>query len=277
MGREEWLLAESIAQELEQAQRALGEVDRLQHEGAAAGDDPEDSRYELAKHALSWYVERSLRSIGALAERMGIASIAVETTKAIRNRKNLAKTDREFEGEIHCAALSHARACFAPLAAMTAAKNVTAHDVLRTILRSTGKIMAMKGPPKNEAEVRNAVLEIFQLAFNDAVRDVPIPKRVSHYKVDIAVRSLRAAIEFKYVDSRDQMKIALEGVYADMRAYHDREWETFYSVFYMTGPYYTQEEIDEEFLYVDADKTWQPIVVQGPGSRRQKNSGGSRS
>lgn len=274
MGREEWLLAESIGQELDYAEQALREVDRLQCDGAANSDDPEDCRYELAEHALRWYVERSLRGIGALAERMGVASIAAETTEARRNSENLAQTDRQFEGEIHCSALTHARACFAPLLAMTAAKSVTAHDILRNILRSTGKILAAKIPPQNEAEVRNAVLEVCQLAFNDAVREVPIPKRVTHYKADIAVRSLRAVIEFKFVNSRDQMKVALEGVYADMRAYHHREWETFYSVFYMTGPYYTQQEIDEEFLYVDADKTWQPIVVQGPGGRRKKKGAG---
>lgn len=270
MGREEWLLAESIAQELNHAEKALHEVDRLQCDGVANSNDPEDTRYELAEHALSWYVERSLRAIGALAERMGVASIANETTEARRDRVMLAKTDRQFEGELHCATLSLARACFAPLKAMTAAKSVTANDILLTILRSTGKIMAAKSPPKNEADVRNAVLEVCQLAFNDAVREVPIPKRVTHYKADISVGSLRSIIEFKFVDSRDQMKVALEGVYADMRAYHDREWESFYSVFYMTGPFYTQQEIDEEFLYVDADKTWQPIVVQGPGGRQRK-------
>lgn len=268
MGREEWLLAESIANEIERAESALHELDGLQREGAANSNDPEDDRYERAELALAYYIGCAFRSVAALADRLGIESIAQEACSARARPDYLAATDRPYDGEIFSQALSQARSCFEPLRAMTTARAVTAQEVLRTILLSTGKIVGDRGlAPKNEAEVRNAVLEVCQYAFSDAKRETPIFKRVSHYKADVTVQSLRAVVEFKFIDDRAEMKSALDGVYADMKGYKDMAWESFYSVFYMTAPFFTQQEIDEEFRFVDADKTWEPILIVGPGRR----------
>ena len=271
MGREEWLLAESIENEIVRARRALNEVDGLQQEGAARDDDPEDDRYERAEAALSYYIECTFRSIAALADRLGIGSLAEEARSARAKPGYLTATDRPFDGEIFSEALSQAQSCFAPLRAMTTARAVTAQDVLRSILLSAGKIVQTRGlVPKNETDVRNAVLEVCQYAFPDAKRETPIFKRITHYKGDVTVQSLRAVVEFKFIDDRAEMKTALDGVYADMKGYRDMAWESFYSVFYMTGPFFTQYEIDEEFRYVDADKSWEPILIVGPGGRIKK-------
>lgn len=271
MGREEWLLAESIAKEIERAEHALHEVDGLQRDGTASSDDPEDDRYERAEKALAYYIDCSFRSIAALADRLGIGSIAEEARTARGRPGFLSSTERPYDGEIFSDALSQARSCFNPLRAMTTARAVTAQDVLRTILRSTGKIVADRGlTPKNEAEVRNEVLDVCRYAFADAKRETPIFKRITHYKADVTVQSLRAVVEFKFVDDRAEMKAALDGVYADMKGYKDMAWESFYSVFYMTGPFFTQQEIEEEFRYVDADKMWEPILIVGPGGRVKK-------
>lgn len=271
MGREEWLLAERIAEDIGRAERALHEVDDLQQAGAANSDDPEDDCYERAEKALGYYVNCSFRSIAALADRLGVGSIAEEARVARVEPKFLCKVDRPYDGEIFSEALSLARSCFDPLRAMTTARAVTAQDVLRSILVNTGKIVGNCGlTPGNESEVRNAVLNVCQYAFADAKRETPIFKRITHYKADITVTSLRAVVEFKFVDTKAEMKAALDGVYADMKGYRDMAWESFYSVFYMTGPFFTQQEIDEEFRYVDADKAWEPILIVGPGGRVKK-------
>lgn len=271
MGRQDWLLAESIAKDLERADAALDEVDNLQISGAANTDDPDDDRYEAAERTLVYYIDRALRSVAALSERLGIVSIANEATAARADKKLLSGTDRSNEGGIHSESLSMAKSCFDPLKALTSAGAVTAQDVLRTILHSSGKIAAARAtPPKNEADIRNAVLEVCEFAFNDAMRETAVAKRLTGYRIDLTVRSLRAAVEFKFIDSKSEMRTAVEGVYADMKGYRDPDWDTFYSVFYMTGPFYTQAEVEEEFSYVDADKSWEPIVVQGPGARKPK-------
>ncbi|HEL5321795.1 TPA: hypothetical protein UOJ11_001459 [Stenotrophomonas maltophilia] len=271
MRREDWLLAESVAKELERAEAALDEVDNLQRIGAANSDDPEDDRYQTAERTMVYYIDRAYRSIAALSERLGITTIAREVVAARADKDFLSRTDRSNEGDIHSAALSKAQSCFDPLKALTSARAVTAQDVLRTILQSSGKIAAARGtPPKNEADVRNAVLEVCEFAFNDAMRETPVAKRLTGYRIDLTVRSLRSAVEFKFIDKKSEMRTAIEGVYADMKGYRHPDWDSFYSVFYMTSPFYTQAEVDEEFRYVDADKSWEPIVVQGPGGRKPR-------
>ncbi|MEX5402849.1 hypothetical protein VPH47_01240 [Stenotrophomonas sp. WED208] len=273
MGREDWLLAESIAKELERAETALDEVDNLIRIGAANNDDPEDDRYQTAEQTMVYYIDRAYRSIAALSERLGITTIAKEVVAARADKDFLSRTDRTNEGDIHSAALSKAQSCFDPLKALTSARAVTAQDVLRTILHSSGKIAAARStPPKNEADVRNAVLEVCGFAFNDAMRETPVAKRLTGYRIDLTVRSLRSAVEFKFIDKKSEMRAAIEGVYADMKGYRHPDWDSFYSVFYMTSPFYTQAEVDEEFRYVDADKSWEPIVVQGPGRRKPRVS-----
>jgi hypothetical protein len=274
IGREEWLLAESIENELDQAQDALAKLDDLErYVNYKILNDPEDDRDDLARGALAFYIERALRAIGALADRLGVSSISREVTRARNDRSNLRSTSRPYEGEIHSEALSHARSCFSPLRAMTDAKAITAQTVLRNILSNTAVIVsANKLVPKNESEVRNAVLQVCRYSFPDSIKEVGIPKIIKHYKGDIGVRSLRTMVEFKFVDSKEEMKSALDGVYADMKGYRHHDWDTFYGVFYMTGPFYIQEDVEREFEYVGADRTWTPLVVQGPGKRRSKTS-----
>lgn len=272
MGREEWLLAESVNKELGLAHEALVRLDDLERSGAIDLDtDPEDDRYEIATDALGFHIERAFRAIGALAERLGIHSIARETSTARMQRSKLQATSRPYDGEIFSEALSHAHSCFAPLQAITNAQAITAQAVLKNIISKTAVILNDKGlVPKNESEVRNTVLDICRYSFPDAIKEVGIPKILKHYRGDLGVPSLRTMVEFKFIDSTAEMKAALDGVYADMKGYRHPDWDTFYGVFYMTGPYYVQEDVQREFEFVGADRSWTPIVVQGLGGRVAK-------
>jgi hypothetical protein len=136
MGREEWLLAEAIEQELKLAYTALNNVDDKERYGGEPNPDDEgvDREYEV----LAWHLEKSLRSIAVLAERLGAPSIEREIA-ALRTKK-LSKTTR-YEGEIHSEFYALANACFAPLKAMTDAHAVTAHTVLQNIIKNTAQIV----------------------------------------------------------------------------------------------------------------------------------------
>lgn len=272
MGREEWLLVESIQRDLDAARDALYKYDDLEsHMTLEDHDNPEDDRYEIAKLVLGTHIEAAFRGIGALAERLGVPSIEREATCFRSNRAYLEKTSRPFEGEIHSDAYSKAHACFAPLRAMSNAKAITSHGVLRNILTKTAVIIRDRGlQPKNESDVRNAILEVCNYSFPDAMREVGIPRILKHTKGDIGIPSLRTMVEFKFIDSLAELKASLDGVYADMKGYHHHDWDTFYGVFYMTEPFCIQEDVEKEFELVSADKSWTPIVVHGPGSRTRR-------
>lgn len=267
MGREEWLLSEAIEQELELAEMALGKVDDKERYGGFP--DADDERANSEEEVLAWHLEKSLRSIAVLAERLGVPSIEREIAE-LRKRR-LSETSRSYDGEIHSEVYSLAAACFAPLKAMTDAHTVTAHTVLQNIIKNTAQIVQMTGiSPTNEAEVRNAVLNVCRFAFPDAIKEVGIPQLLTSSRADIGVFSLRTVIEFKFVTDRKEMSNALKGVYSDMKTYRSPDWDTFYGVFYMTKPFFNDDDVRREFTRVRADLSWTPFAITGFGGRLTK-------
>ena len=88
-------------------------------------------------------------------------------------------------------------------------------------------------------------------------------------KFDMGVVSLKAVAEFKFVDSAADAKSALDHIYTDMKGYSgSSDWRSFYAVFYMTGPFLLQKDLDANFRLSNADRHWMAIAVQGPGTRR---------
>jgi len=263
MSRAEWLLAEAIEQELELAYAALAKVDDQERSGEVP--DPHDDWADTVYEVLAWHLEKALRSIAVLAERLGAPSIEREI--ATLRTKNLSETSR-YDGEIHSKIYSLANACFAPLKAMTDAHAVTAHTVLQNIIKNTAQIVRMKGAsPKHEADVRNAVLDVCRFAFPDAIKEVGIPQLLTSSRADIAVSSLRTVIEFKFVTEKADMANALKGVYSDMKTYRSPNWDTFYGVFYMTEPFFIDDDVRREFTAVRADLSWTPFAIVGSGGR----------
>jgi hypothetical protein len=267
MGREEWLLSEAIQQELKLAYTALTKVDDKERYGGVP--DPDDEWGDMEYEVLAWHLEKSLRSIGVLAERLGAPSIEREIA-ALRKRK-LDEISRPYDGDIHSEIYSLASACFAPLKAMTDAHAVTAHTVLQSIIKNTAQIVQMRGvSPTNEADVRNAVLEVCRLAFPDAIKEVGIPQLLTSSRADIGISSLRTVIEFKFITDKDDMSNALKGVYSDMKTYRNPDWDTFYGVFYMTQPFFNDDDVRREFTSVSADLSWTPFAISGFGGRLTK-------
>lgn len=266
MGREEWLLAEAIEKELQLAYTALTKVDDKERYGGVP--DPDDEACDTEYEVLAWHLEKSLRSIAVLAERLGAPSIEREI--ATLRTKKLSETTR-YEGDIHSEIYSLAHACFAPLKAMTDAHAVTAHTVLKNIIKNTAQIVQMRGvSPTNEADVRNAVLDVCRFAFPDAIKEVGIPQLLTSSRADIGVSSLRTVIEFKFVTEKNDMSNALKGVYSDMKTYRSADWDTFYGVFYMTKPFFNDDDVRREFSRVRADLSWTPFAISGFGGRLTK-------
>lgn len=267
MGREEWLLSEAIERELELAYTALTKVDEKQRYGGEP--DPEDDWEGIENHVLAWHLEKSLRSIAVLAERLGVPSIEREITTL--RKRNLSDTTRPYEGDIHSEIYSLAQACFAPLKAMTDVHAVTAHTVLQNIIKSTAQIVQLTGvSPTNEADVRNAVLDVCRFAFPDAIKEVGIPQLLTSSRADIGISSLRTVIEFKFVTDKDDMSNALKGIYSDMKTYRNPDWDNFYGVFYMTAPFFNDDDVRREFTKVCADVSWTPFAISGFGGRLTK-------
>lgn len=154
-------------------------------------------------------------------------------------------------------------------------ENTNSKMILEQILRGIPKMLSDRNvEPSNEAEVRSEVYKMLIHVFPDTVREIPIAKVSKTYKPDIGIRRLKSAIEYKFVDSKNEAKVAIGGIFEDIQGYEGSEdWTTFYAVIYMTDYFMTQDQVEAEFVLSKVPHHWKPLVVFGKGKRKVKNIG----
>lgn len=146
--------------------------------------------------------------------------------------------------------------------------------ILERILKGTPKIIFDRNiQPKNEAEVQREMQKVLIHVFPDTLREFSIPKITKTYKPDFGIKSLKCAIEYKFVDSEEEAKKFCGSIFEDVGAYEGYEdWKIFYAVIYMTQPFLTQEQVEEEFKIAKIPKNWKPIIVYGLGGRKKNKN-----
>ncbi|WP_147385710.1 hypothetical protein [Oleomonas cavernae] len=278
MGREEQLLSASIRDTLREAHKAESKISYEMEGNRTLEDiDEENTKLEEAQDTLRWCIRKLYRDVGMLAERMSMPllakRIAAEFDKTAETDLAEMKTSPYDIGLIskHIGAiLGH----FDSIAVMTDGQAITGLDTFRTILENTPAIMTLTGiDPKNEKDVRRAVFDVLKIAFHDAMMEITVGQLLKTFKPDLGVRSLMAAAEYKFVGNETELKVAMEGIYADMRGYHGHDWRSFFAVFYTTDAIVHRDRIIEEFSGVKADLNWTPIIVTGKGARKPRKSG----
>jgi hypothetical protein len=270
---EEQLLSADIENTFALAHEAASELERLirsgDHFDSESGEESDESIHR--NQVLAYYVEKLFRDIGILAERLGLPSYCKEVSHARRGIKNFSEINHLREIDIfESEHIRVARKLFSSLNAMTLGRAITGLGVFETVLENTPKIITASGlEPNKESKVSAEVRKVLSFCFTDVVADIPIAKIIKPYKPDIGVMSLMAAAEYKFIDSKAEVKTALDGIYTDMKGYSGNyHWRNFYAVLYMTDAFYTQKEIDAEFRLVKAELSWKPIVVVGKGGRQ---------
>jgi hypothetical protein len=142
---------------------------------------------------------------------------------------------------------------------------------LERILQGTPRLISDRGiEPCKESEVRRVLYQTLIHFFPDTVREVPIAKVSKTYKPDIGIRTLKAAVEFKFCASEEELKRAIGGVFEDVSGYAGSEdWQNFYAVFYITDHFMTQAQAEADFNLSRVDRRWKPLLVHGHGARRK--------
>jgi hypothetical protein len=223
---------------------------------------------------LAHYVKKLFRDTKLLAERLGAASMVADIQEATPSFDNASATTMSSEGDLESRHIGVAVQFFESLEALTDGKDVTGLSIFENILHSTPKIIsAFNLQPKDEKAVQAAMGTALRFAFPDVVPEISVPKNFKVYRGDFGVRSLHALVEYKFIDSLDEAKTALDGTFTDMKGYGGTfEWRHFYAVYYMTDTYLTQKEVDAAYKLVRADRNWTPLVVVGRGARVKKGN-----
>ena len=231
------------------------------------------SDHEMYQEKLISQIEALYTEIAFSLEAMNLPQLSSDFRAGFeRYRENAAVLLTTPLGDLFPPALVYLADFVRPLATAIGRDHGATGGLLQLeqILRNTPKIIKDRRiDPKNEGEVRNAVYDVLACLYPDTARDVPIAKVNKRYKPDIGIRSLKAAIEYKFVDSEEDAHRAIGGIYEDVKGYAGSEdWKHFYAVFYMTDAFLTQEQVEAEFSLSTVEHSWQPIVVIGRGQRK---------
>lgn len=267
-------LAASIRQTIGKAYQVVSEIEDLVHNGTMTGYEAWEIDDEIKERetGLGGYVQKLFREIKILAERLNLSDTVADIKEATPTREGASETIHSPEGDYSSPHITTAIGFLESLEALSDGKDVTGLNIFETFLSNTAKVIAaFELEPKNEHGVQDAMAIALKFAFPDVVRDISISKNVKVYKPDFGVRSLRAAVEYKFIDSATEAKKALDETYTDMKGYAGTfEWRHFYAVYYMADAFVTQREIDAEYKLTKANSDWTPLVVVGRGARKRQ-------
>jgi hypothetical protein len=147
-------------------------------------------------------------------------------------------------------------------------------EIVRRIVKNTAQVVALApAPPASEADIQRALHAHLRVGFPDARREAAVAQPTKTYKPDIAIDSLRTAIEVKFADSEEKAKVALGGLYEDMKGYAgDRAYTTFTAVVFMNDAYISQDVLDAEAARVGVLKDWRIYVAVGTSANKLKKA-----
>ena len=147
-------------------------------------------------------------------------------------------------------------------------------EILDFILESTARIVERSCPhPTCEREICVPMHAHLQATFHGFTPSVVISKPGIGFRPDCGIIDFRAAIEFKYVDSVEELRVALHGLTEDLSGYADSlDWTRYYTAIYQTGAYGTQTQVRENLRKSGNADRWTVHLVTGKGSRSKKRS-----
>lgn len=145
---------------------------------------------------------------------------------------------------------------------------------LEAILRRTAVLLRGRDiQPKREQDIQQVMHDYLNAFFPEYKHPITIPGTVQDFKPDGGIRNLRAAIEFKFATSKEQVAKAVRGIFEDVSGYSGSlDWTRFYSVIYQTEPFESEERVRTDVSRTRA-LTWTPILVTGAAHRRRLKKG----
>lgn len=260
---------------LKDCQRAITDWERCSFYGQSS-----DEEQEQAAEQLEYYLRKFRHQIALVLEAVGMPSTRTLLLRELRKLEGEGAGFRavEFYPE-HDAIVSRPltllRDTVEGLQLLSGKQESPVDTFLRErfveILRDTGHLVHKRRvDPKNEHDVQLVMRDYLEVVFPDFVKEFDIPGVLKNFKPDGGVRSLKAAVEFKFADSEAEVVRALSGLFEDSAGYAGSDdWTTFYSVVYMTGPHATESRFKSD-IRRGGLRAWTPILVQGPGGRRAR-------
>lgn len=275
IGPEEYRLMATLEHTLLDARQTLSRTHKIQTSYRSEIEAIEgDEELDREQQVLEYFVKKAVREVRILCERLGLLQLLAAfqaECDSLGDEYSCFELDDE-ESEPYSPHLRLVYGYMRSIQGLLDPTHLGGLDVFRTILENSAKIIAeAKLKPENEACVRAEIFKVLKYGFRQVEREIKTPKEFKTYQIDLGIRSLRAAAEYKFIDSEADAKAAMDGIYADMHGYGGtQDWSYFFAVLYQTGPFITQSKTDHEMQIVRADRSWSAIIVTGPGGRTNR-------
>jgi hypothetical protein len=225
---------------------------------------------------LEWHVERLFERTRLAFEVISAPETRKELEEGFRPYKdNLAGLGIDEAGDLESGTMQLLGRHVAMLEGFFSSEPTTGEksriELLERILKNTPKILQDRGlKPAKEPSVYKAVGNVLSLVFPDFTFKVNLAKPLKTYKPDFGFPELGIAVEYKFASNEQEVKTALDGIFSDMQGYAgSREWTTFYAVIYMTGHFYTQEQIEAHTTLAEGRQNWRILPVYGAGAKKK--------
>jgi hypothetical protein len=136
---------------------------------------------------------------------------------------------------------------------------------LEAMLRDTpGLVHRRQNPPAKEADLQKIMHDYLSACFPDFTHNPSIAGALKNFNPDCGIRTVGAAIEFKFVHTKKEIPVAFSGIAEDTAGYRgSKDWTRFYSVIYQAEPFMLESQLRSELKRIGAPN-WEPIVVNGP-------------
>lgn len=261
--------------ELRKTEEALLEIEKAHIERMSGESDIDDAGNwdeEVFQHRL-----RRLKGLVSLCLEAGGLTTAEATLTS--EWKTLALSETKWISEVDALdsePLSRLTTAIDGIRMLVSGGQSTVERVdetrLTEMLESTHVLVHRRNKsPTREQDIQEVMADYLWAAFlNDFVPHPSIPGFIKHFKADAGIRSLKTAIEFKFVSTADDLKKAVSGIIEDTAGYKGSDdWTKFYSVIYMTEPFEASARVRADLRRVGAIE-WRSVLVNGGASKVNK-------
>jgi hypothetical protein len=236
---------------------------------------------ELPQEALGAYLESATTR---LAVALDIAELRGSQTQLAERWKEFSKAqfgvaDTHFHHEVdwlECPALSYLQNLVAGIRVARGKDTDLSEryelNKLELLLEKVPHmLLAEKVTPQSEKEVRDVAHKYLELYFTHYTTDVQIQGPVRPFKPDSGVINLKAAIEFKFATTREEIHREIGQLFEDTSGYaNSLDWRRFYFVLYQTQALISKDRLKAE-LEKASRKNWTPVLVSGDGARKKRS------
>lgn len=223
--------------------------------------------------SISNAMETAFAQLMMLAEAIGLPRlnrrIRESYEKAEGHRDGgLAAYATDPDGEPHLLAASPLRqhiksieAVYGLSSLQTISKDVV--EVLRSTLYAITDRKCFATPPASEEEMHHRIEAVLRCVFPDLDHKPPIPKAVKNFEPDTGLPSIRTLVEYKFIQTKQDVKRVADEILADTRGYRSSDWASFIFVIYETQRLKSEREWNRLLSQCGTAVNTQAVVLFG--------------